>query len=54
VVKHTRVHLQHVVGEAMSAPFSIEPDLLISSLIDSVLPLHRQVAFPVDRDRRLH
>src|SRR6476660_3924852 len=54
VVKHTRVHLQHVVGEAMSAPFSIEPDLLISSLIDSVLPLHRQVAFPVARDHRLH
>jgi len=54
VVKHTRVHLQHVVGEAMSAPFSIEPDLLISSLIDSVLPLHRQVAFPVAQDRRLH
>ena len=54
VVKHARVHLQHVVGEAMSAPFSIEPDLLISSLIDSVLPLHRQVAFPVAQDRRLH
>jgi Zn-dependent protease len=54
VVKHTRVHMQHIVGEAMSAPFSIEPDLLVSSLIDSVLPLHRQVAFPVARDRRLH
>jgi hypothetical protein len=40
-------------SEAMSAPFSIEPDLLISHLIDSVLPLHRQVAFPVAQNRRL-
>ncbi|HXQ71384.1 MAG TPA: site-2 protease family protein [Pyrinomonadaceae bacterium] len=54
VVKHVRVRLQNIVREAMSAPFSIEPDLLISSLIDSVLPMHRQVAFPVAHDRRLH
>ena len=54
VVKHTRQHAQHVVKEAMSAPFSIEPDLLISQLIDSILPLHRQVAFPVARQRQLH
>jgi Zn-dependent protease len=54
VVKHTRQHAQHVVREAMSAPFSIEPDLLISHLIDSILPLHRQVAFPVARERQLH
>jgi Zn-dependent protease/CBS domain-containing protein len=54
VVKHTRVHMQHVVREAMSAPFSIEPELLISQLIDSVLPLHRQVAFPVARQKQLH
>jgi len=38
----------------MSAPFSIEPDLSISQLIDAVLPVHRQVAFPVTRDRQLH
>jgi Zn-dependent protease len=54
VVKHVRVRLQNIVREAMSAPFSIEPDLLISNLIDSVLPMHRQVAFPVAHDRRLH
>jgi Zn-dependent protease/CBS domain-containing protein len=54
VVKHARAHTQNVVGEAMSAPFSIEPDLLISHLIDSVLPLHRQVAFPVAQNRQLH
>ena len=54
VVKHTRPRLRHVVKEAMSAPFSIEPELLISQLIDSVLPLHRQVAFPVARHKQLH
>lgn len=54
VVKHVRVRLQNIVREAMSSPFSIEPDLLISNLIDSVLPMHRQVAFPVARDQQLH
>lgn len=54
VVKHVRVRLENIVREAMAAPFSIEPDLLISNLIDSVLPMHRQVAFPVAHDRRLH
>lgn len=54
VVKHVRVRLQNIVREAMSAPFSIEPDLLISNLIDSILPMHRQVAFPVAHERQLH
>jgi Zn-dependent protease len=54
VVKHIRGPRHNVVRDAMSAPFSIEPDLLISRLIDSVLPLHRQTAFPVARQRRLH
>ena len=54
VVKHVRGRIRNIVSEAMSAPFSIEPDLLISHLIDSVLPLHRQVAFPVAQKDRLH
>ena len=54
VVKHVRGRVRNVVSEAMSAPYSIEPDLLISKLIDSVLPMHRQVAFPVAQDQRLH
>jgi len=54
VVKHVQGRLQNIVREAMSAPFSIEPDLLISNLIDSVLPMHRQVAFPVAHEQRLH
>ncbi len=54
VVKHVRRRLRNVVSEAMSKPFAIEPDLLISHLIDSILPMHRQVAFPVAQDQRLH
>ncbi|HET6977430.1 MAG TPA: site-2 protease family protein [Pyrinomonadaceae bacterium] len=54
VVKHVRGRVRNIVSEAMSAPYSIEPDLLISNLIDSVLPMHRQVAFPVAQNQRLH
>src|SRR5207237_5118238 len=54
VVKHVRGRVKNIVSEAMSAPFSIDPDLLISHLINSILPLHRQVAFPVAENRRLH
>jgi Zn-dependent protease len=54
VVKHVRGRVQNIVKEAMSAPFAVEPDLLISQLIDAVLPIHRQVAFPVALNKRLH
>jgi Zn-dependent protease len=54
VVKHVRGRIRNIVSEAMIAPFSIEPDLLISHLINSILPLHRQVAFPVAQNQRLH
>jgi len=54
VVKHVRGRIRNIVSEAMSAPFSIEPDVLISHLIDSILPVHRQVAFPVAQNQRLH
>jgi len=55
VVKHVRGgRIRNIVSEAMTAPVTIEPDALISHLINSVLPLHRQVAFPVAQNRRLH
>src|SRR5256884_4589426 len=41
------------VGDVMSPPIAIEPDLPISRFIDEVLPLHRQTSFPVAHDRRL-
>jgi Zn-dependent protease len=54
IVKHASGNRRPTVSEAMSPPFSIEPELLISQLIDSVLPLHRQVAFPVAKHKQLH
>jgi Zn-dependent protease/CBS domain-containing protein len=42
------------VGETMSAPIAIEPELTVSKLIDEVLPLHRQTSFPVAIDKQLH
>ena len=54
VVKQVRGRLRNIVSEAMSAPFAIEPDTLISHLIDSILPMHRQVAFPVAQNHQLY
>ncbi|HEX8177918.1 MAG TPA: site-2 protease family protein [Pyrinomonadaceae bacterium] len=44
----------HTVADAMSAPFALEPDTLVSHFIDAVLPQHRQESFAVARERRLH
>ena len=41
------------VLDAMSPPYALEPDLLVSRFIDEVLPLHRQTTFPVASNRRL-
>jgi Zn-dependent protease len=41
-------------GDAMTAPVSVEPDSTVGHFIDHVLPLHRQEAFAVARERRLH
>ena len=41
-------------GDAMTAPVSVEPDSTVSQFIDHVLPLHRQEAVAVARERRLH
>jgi predicted transcriptional regulator len=42
-----------VVRDAMSPPIALEPDWPISKLINEVLPLHRQISFPVAQNRRL-
>lgn len=42
------------VGDAMSAPIAIEPELTITQLIDDFLPLHRQTSFPVALQHQLH
>ena len=42
------------VADAMSAPHSVEPDMLISRFVDEVLPLRRREAVPVAQGGRLH
>jgi CBS domain-containing protein len=41
-------------GDAMAAPVSVEPDSTVGHFVDHVLALHRQEAFTVARERRLH
>lgn len=53
VVRHGRNLKLATVSDAMSPPFALEPDVLVSHFIDEILPLHPQAAFPVAHDRRL-
>jgi Zn-dependent protease len=54
VVRSARHVRAAIVADAMSAPVSIEPGMLISSFVDSTLQMHRQTSFPVALERRLH
>lgn len=54
VVKESRGLKSATVGEAMSVPISIEPDVLVSHFVDTILPLYRQTSFPVAHAQRLH
>src|ERR1051326_4844060 len=50
VVRSTRASA--TVAQAMSPAIAIEPDLPITRFVDEVLPLHRQITFPVAHERR--
>jgi Zn-dependent protease len=54
VVKGAQATRLVTVGEAMSPPVAIEPQLAVNRFIDDVLPLHRQTSFPVAIKGRLH
>jgi len=54
VVKSAQGTRVVTVGDAMSAPVAIEPELTITQLIDDFLPLHRQTSFPVALKHQLH
>lgn len=45
---------KHLVGDAMLAPAAVEPEAFVSHVIDNVLPVRRQAAFPVAHDGRLY
>ncbi len=49
-----RARKLRTVGDAMTAPFAIEPDTLVSHFVDNVLPAHQQEAVAVARAERLH
>src|SRR5499427_6429806 len=51
VVRSTRESA--TVAQAMSPAVPVEPDLPITRFVDEILPLHRQVTFPVALNRRL-
>ncbi len=54
VVRVARYAAPATAADAMIAPISIEPDILVSKFIDDVLPRYRQTSFPVARGRQLH
>ena len=41
-------------AKAISDPITIAPELVVSTLIDEILPLHRQTSFPVAFNQQLH
>ncbi len=54
VVRHASTSKQRTVADAMIAPATIAPDVLISHFVDSILPRYRQTSFPVAHEGRLH
>jgi Zn-dependent protease len=54
IVRHARTMKQVTVAETMGAPIAIDPEILISQFIDTVLPLYRRTSFPVARGKQLH
>ena len=54
VVRQGRSLKLATVSDAMSPPFALEPDVLVSHFIDEILPLHPQTSFPVASNRRLY
>jgi Zn-dependent protease len=54
VVKNARSARLVSVADAMSQPFAIDPGLMVSRLVDDILPLHRQTSFPVAINGQLH
>jgi Zn-dependent protease/CBS domain-containing protein len=54
VVKNAQSARLATVADAMSQPFAIDPALMVSKLVDDILPLHRQTSFPVAVKGQLH
>lgn len=53
IIRDVNRQIRTSVENAMMLPTPINPAMTIQEIIDSVLPMHRQVIFPVTEDRRL-
>lgn len=42
-----------IVEQVMQLPVSVTPEMTILEFVDQILPLHRQIVFPVAKDRQL-
>lgn len=45
---------KRLVGDVMQLPVSIAPDVVIQRVVDDILPMNRQTAFPVANERQLY
>jgi Zn-dependent protease len=55
VVRQARASQSATVSQLMSVPISIEPDLLMSHFVDTIIPQHPQkLSYPVAHERRLY
>lgn len=53
VIKDTRRQERTVVESVMLLPVTVSPEMSIREVVDRVLPIHRQSAFPVSMERSL-
>jgi CBS domain-containing protein len=54
IIKQTGEFAAVKVDEVMSPPVPIAPDSTVLQFVDRTLPLYRQTAFPVSKDRHLY
>ena len=53
IIREVKRQESTAVEDAMRLPVTLETEMTLHELIDTVLPMHRQSAFAVSRDRRL-
>jgi Zn-dependent protease len=54
IIGEVRALEHRVVGDVMTLPVAIAPGAFIQHVIDNVLPMNRQAAFPVAQQRKLY
>ena len=54
VVKATRKGGLTTVSQVMRVPVPVDPSILVSQFVDTILPVHRQASFAVAKEGQLH